>query len=77
MNPQYEIIEQIYRLDIDSGLVTQHQRVAQKELAELSKKSKQSEEILNKSRNEMGFNEAELRRLYKRLARQEQLPLPP
>ena len=32
MNPQYEIIEQIYRLDIDSGLVTQHQRVAQKEL---------------------------------------------
>jgi predicted nucleic acid-binding Zn-ribbon protein len=67
LNPSYEIIEQIYRLDIDAGLVTQHQRAAQKELAELTKKSKLSEDLLNKSRNEMSFNEAELRRLYKRL----------
>ncbi len=67
MNPQYEIIEQIYRLDIDAGLVTQHQRSAQKELSELSKKSRLSEELLSKSRNEMSFNEAELRRLYKKL----------
>ena len=67
MNPAYEIIEQIYRLDIDSGLVTQHQRVAQKELSELAKKSRLSEDLLNKSRNEMGFHEADLRRLYKRL----------
>lgn len=67
MNPQYEIIEQIYRVDIDAGLVTQHQRAAQKELAELAKKSRLSEDLLNKSRNEMSFNEAELRRLYKRL----------
>ncbi|MES2616099.1 MAG: C4-type zinc ribbon domain-containing protein [Bdellovibrionota bacterium] len=67
MNPTYETIEQIYRLDIDAGLVTQHQRAAQKELAELSKKSRLSEELLGKSRNEMSFNEAELRRLYKRL----------
>jgi predicted nucleic acid-binding Zn-ribbon protein len=67
LNPQYEIIEQIYRLDIDAGLVTQHQRSAQKELSELSKKSRLSEELLSKSRNEMSFNEAELRRLYKKL----------
>ncbi len=67
LNPQYELIEQIYRLDIDAGLVTQHQRAAQKELAELAKRSKLSEELLNKSRNEMSFNEADLCRLYKKL----------
>jgi predicted nucleic acid-binding Zn-ribbon protein len=66
-NPQYEIIEQVHRLDIDAGLVTQDQRTAQKELAELAKKSKLSEDLLNKSRNEMSFNEAELRHLYKKL----------
>lgn len=66
LNPQYEIIEQIYRLDIDAGQVSQHQKSAQRKLAELSKKSKLSEELLHKSRNEMGFHETEMRRLYKR-----------
>lgn len=67
MNPNYEIIEQLYRLDIDSGIVTQDQRTAQKELSELAKKSKISEEIISKTRTDMIFNEAEMRRLYKKL----------
>ncbi|KAB8032205.1 hypothetical protein GCL57_06040 [Fluviispira multicolorata] len=67
LNPNYEIIEQLYRLDIDSGLVTQDQRVAQKELSELAKKSRISEEIIAKTRTDMVFHEAELRRLYKKL----------
>jgi signal recognition particle subunit SRP54 len=67
LNPSYEIIEQLYRLDIDSGLVTQDQRAAQKELSELAKKSRISEEIIAKTRTDMSFNEAELRRLYKKL----------
>lgn len=67
MNPIYETIEQIYKLDIAASLVTQDSRAAQKELAQLEKKSKISEEILNKSRTEMNFHETEIRRLYKRL----------
>lgn len=67
LNPSYEIIEQLYRLDIDSGLVTQDQRAAQKELSELAKKSRISEEIIAKTRTDMSFHEAELRRLYKKL----------
>lgn len=67
MNPSYEIIEQLYRLDIDSGIVTQDQRAAQKELAELAKKSRISEEIIAKTRTDMSFHEAELRRLYKKI----------
>ena len=56
LNPSYEIIEQLYRLDIDSGLVTQDQRAAQKELSELAKKSRISEEIITKTRTDMSFN---------------------
>ncbi len=67
LNPNYEIIEQLYRLDIDSGVVTQDQRNAQKELAELTKKSRMSEEIITKTRTDMSFHEAELRRFYKKL----------
>lgn len=67
MNPNYDIIEQIYKLDIAAGLVSQDSRAAQKELVELEKRSKASEELLNKSRTEMNFHEAELRRLYKKL----------
>lgn len=67
MNPNYDIIEQIYKLDIAASLVTQDSRSAQKELAELEKKSKISEELITKSKNEMHFHESEMRRLYKRL----------
>lgn len=67
MNPNYEAIEQLYKLDIDAGAVTQDKRTAQRELTELEKKSRINEEILNKSRTEMAFHEAELRRLYKKL----------
>lgn len=67
MNPNYEIIEQIFKLDIAASLVTQDSRAAQKELIELEKRSKLSEELLNKSRAEMNFHESEIRRLYKRL----------
>ncbi|MBX9702631.1 MAG: hypothetical protein K2X39_00625, partial [Silvanigrellaceae bacterium] len=61
MNPNYEIIEQIFRLDIDAGLVTSDQRNAQRELAELAKKTKSSEEIISKTRADMSFHEAEMR----------------
>lgn len=62
-----EIIELIYNLDRDASVVSQDQRVALRELAELEKKSKSSESVLNKARTEMAFHEAEMRRLYKKI----------
>lgn len=62
-----DIIELIYNLDKDAAIVSQDQRVALKELAELEKKSKLSEAILQKARFEMTFQETEMRRLYKKL----------
>lgn len=65
-NPNYEILEQIYRLDQEAAVATTDWRVAQKELTELAKKSKESEEVIGKSRSEMNFLESELRRQYKK-----------
>ena len=62
-----DIIELIYNLDRDAGIVSQDQRAALKELAELEKKSKASEAVLNKARAEMNFNETEMRRFYKKI----------
>lgn len=62
-----DIIELIYNLDKDAAIVSQDQRAALKELAELEKKSKLSEAVLQKARFEMTFHETEMRRLYKKL----------
>ncbi len=62
-----DIIELIYNLDRDAGVISQDQRVALRELTELEKKSKASESVLNKARTEMTFHEAEMRRLYKKI----------
>lgn len=67
MNPNYEVLEQILRLDIDSGAATLDQRNAQKELQELAKRTKASEELLGKTRTDMAFLEGELRRQFKRV----------
>lgn len=67
MNPNYEILEQIYRLDIDAGAATLDHRNAQKELNELAKRSKASEELIQKTKTDMAFLEGELRRQYKRV----------
>ncbi|MEY4066071.1 MAG: hypothetical protein RIR26_2279 [Pseudomonadota bacterium] len=66
LNPNYEILEQIYRLDIDAGAATMDWRNAQKELNELAKRTKASEDLINKTKTDMAFLEGELRRQYKR-----------
>lgn len=67
MNPNYEILEQIYRLDIDAGTATMDYRNAQKELNELAKRTKASEDLIHKTKTDMAFLEGELRRQYKRV----------
>ena len=67
MNPNYEVLEQVLRLDVDSGAATLDQRNAQRELSELAKKTKASEELMGKTRTDMAFLEGELRRQYKRI----------
>jgi predicted nucleic acid-binding Zn-ribbon protein len=66
LNPNYEVLEQIYRLDIDAGAATMDWRNAQKELNELAKRTKASEDLINKTKTDMAFLEGELRRQYKR-----------
>ncbi len=66
MNPNYEILEQILRLDVDAGAATMDWRSAQKELAELAKKTKQNEDIIAKTRTDLTYLEGELRRQYRR-----------
>lgn len=67
MNPNYEILEQIYRIDVDAGAATTDQRLAQKEMSELAKKTKVAEEVIEKTRMDMAFLEGELRRQYKKM----------
>ncbi len=67
MNPNYEILEQILRLDIEAGATTLDHRNAQKELQELAKKAKSSEELIARTKTDMSFLEGELRRLFKRI----------
>lgn len=67
LNPNYEILEQIYRLDIDAGAATMDYRNAQKELNELAKRTKASEDLIHKTKTDMAFLEGELRRQYKRV----------
>ena len=55
------------RLDTDAGSTTHELRQAQRELEELAKKTKASEEIIAKSRADMAFLESEVRRQYKRV----------
>jgi predicted nucleic acid-binding Zn-ribbon protein len=66
LNPNYEILEQIYRLDIDAGTATMDWRNAQKELSELARRTKASEDLISKTKTDMAFLEGELRRQYKR-----------
>jgi uncharacterized protein len=67
LNPNYETLEQILRLDVDAGAATTDWRNAQKELAELARKSKASEELIAKTRTDMAFMEGDLRRQFKKV----------
>jgi predicted nucleic acid-binding Zn-ribbon protein len=67
LNPNYEILEQILRLDVEAGAATLDWRSAQKELAELAKKTKANEELIAKTRTDMAFMEGDLRRQYKKI----------
>jgi uncharacterized protein len=67
LNPNFEILEQILRLDLEAGAASQEWRKAQKELEELAKKSKSSEELILKTRTDMAFTEGDLRRQFKRI----------
>lgn len=67
MNPHYETLEQILRLDVIAGAATKDWRMAQKELSELAKRTESNEELLAKTKADMTYHEAELRRSYKRL----------
>lgn len=66
-NPNYEILEQILRLDVEAAAATLDWRNAQKELSELAKKTRENEELIAKTKTEMAFVEGELRRQYKKL----------
>ncbi len=67
MNPNYEILEQILRLDVEASLATAEQRKAQKQLAELAKKTKDIEERTTRIRNDMRLKEGDMLRKYKRV----------
>ncbi len=67
MNPNYEILEQILRLDCEAGSATMEWRNAQKELTALAEKTKSSEELIQKTKTDLSFLEGELRRQYKRI----------
>ena len=67
MSSNYEIIESILNLDINAALVSNDFRKAKQELEELNKKTQKSQNIISRSRSDMTFNEAEARRIYKKL----------
>ena len=67
MNPNYEVLEQILRLDTEAGAATVNWRSAQKELAELAKRTKSNEDLIGKTKTDLAFLEGELRRIYKRI----------
>ncbi len=67
MNSNYEILEQLLRLDIEAGLATANQRKAQRQLAELAKKTKDIEERTQRIRNDMRLKEGDMLRKYKRI----------
>lgn len=67
LGSNYEIIESILNLDINAALVSKDFRKAKQELEELNKKTQNSQNIISRSRSDMNFNEAEARRIYKKL----------
>lgn len=67
LNPNYETLEQIMRLDLDSAAATFEWRTAQKQISELSKKTRENEELITKTRADMSYVEGEMRRQYKRI----------
>lgn len=67
LNPNYEILEQILRLDVEAAAATLDWRNAQKELSELAKKTRENEELIAKTKTDMAFLEGELRRQYKKV----------
>lgn len=67
MNQNYEILEQLLRLDAEAGLATASQRKAQRQLTELAKKSKDIEERSTRIRSDMRLKEGDLIRKYRRI----------
>lgn len=67
LNSNYQVLEQLLRLDSEAGAATVHWRAAQREIGELAKKTKASEEQITKTRTDMTFLENEQRRVYKRI----------
>lgn len=73
LNPNYEVLEQILRLDIEAGQATAAQRKAQKQLDELAKRTKDIEERMNRLRTDMRLKEGDMLRKYRRLDELEEL----
>lgn len=67
LNPNYQVLEQLLRLDSEAGAATVNWRAAQREMAELAKKTKASEEQIAKTRTDMTFLENEQRRVFRRI----------
>ncbi len=67
MNQNYEILEQLLRLDVEAGLATASQRKAQRQLTELAKKTKDIEERSTRVRSDMRLKEGDLIRKYRRI----------
>ena len=67
LNPQYEVLNQILLLDIEAGVASTDQRAAQKQLKELSKKTRAVEEVLTKTNSEIAYLEGEARRRYRKV----------
>jgi uncharacterized protein len=67
VNQNYDILEQILRLDVEAGSATQDWRNAQKQIDELAKKTKKMEEVITKTKTDLAYAEGEARRHFKRI----------
>jgi uncharacterized protein len=67
LNSNYDVLEQILRLDVEAGAATLDWRNAQKQIEELAKKTKAMEEVIGKTRTDLAYAEGEARRQFKRI----------
>ena len=67
LNSNYEVLEQLLRLDTEAGAATVDWRAAQRELGELAKRTKSSEDLIAKTKTDLAYLEVEQRRVYKRI----------
>jgi predicted nucleic acid-binding Zn-ribbon protein len=67
LNPQYEILKSIHQVDSDAGLAKADLKKSHDHYLELTQKIRDNEDLLVRSKRDMGFLETEIRRTYKRM----------